>query len=72
MKRVPRKTLLPPTYPEQMIGDQKVIWRPQPGAQEAFMSSSNIFEVLIEGNRGGGKTDCLADELLYARWQGFW
>ena len=40
-------------------GEQEIIWRPQPGAQEAFMSATNIFEVLIEGNRGGGKTDCL-------------
>ena len=29
------------------------------GAQEAFLSSGPIFEVLFEGTRGGGKTDCL-------------
>ena len=29
------------------------------GSQEAFLSSSPIFEVLFEGTRGGGKTDCL-------------
>ena len=36
-----------------------VIWKPQAGSQEAFLSSSPIFEVLYEGSRGGGKTDCL-------------
>lgn len=36
-----------------------VIWRPMEGSQEAFLASSPIFEVLFEGTRGGGKTDCL-------------
>ena len=36
-----------------------VIWAPQPGSQVAFLSSTAIFEVLYEGTRGGGKTDCL-------------
>lgn len=36
-----------------------VIWRPMAGSQEAFLSSHPIFEVLYEGTRGGGKTDCL-------------
>lgn len=36
-----------------------VIWRPMKGSQEAFLASSPIFEVLFEGTRGGGKTDCL-------------
>lgn len=40
-------------YPEN------VIWKPQAGSQEAFLSSSPIFEVLYQGTRGGGKTDCL-------------
>ena len=29
------------------------------GSQEAFLSAESIFEVLYEGTRGGGKTDCL-------------
>ena len=29
------------------------------GSQEAFLASTPIFEVLFEGTRGGGKTDCL-------------
>ena len=36
-----------------------VVWRPMKGSQEAFLASSPIFEVLYEGTRGGGKTDCL-------------
>lgn len=38
---------------------ENVIWRPMPGSQEAFLASTPIFEVLFEGTRGGGKTDCL-------------
>ena len=36
-----------------------VIWSPQPGSQVAFLAATSIFEVLYEGTRGGGKTDCL-------------
>ena len=36
-----------------------VIWKPQAGSQEAFLASTPIFEVLFQGSRGGGKTDCL-------------
>ena len=42
-----------PNYPDN------VIWRPQEGSQEAFLASTPIFEVLYQGTRGGGKTDCL-------------
>jgi hypothetical protein len=35
-----------------------VAWAPQPGSQEAFLSCP-VFECLLEGNRGGGKTDAL-------------
>lgn len=34
------------------------VWAPQPGSQQAFMSSP-IFETLYEGTRGPGKTDAL-------------
>ena len=36
----------------------KVIWQPLPGSQRRFLSCP-YFEVLLEGNRGGGKTDAL-------------
>lgn len=37
---------------------EPVIWEANPGAQKLFMKCP-IFEALIEGNRGGGKTDVL-------------
>lgn len=36
--------------------EQEVVWAPQPGSQAAFLECDTI-EVLLEGNRGGGKTD---------------
>lgn len=38
--------------------DQQVIWRPQAGSQEIFLTT-NIPELLYEGTRGPGKTDAL-------------
>lgn len=38
--------------------DQKIIWQAQEGAQQRFITCP-IRETLIEGNRGGGKTDVL-------------
>lgn len=35
-----------------------IIWQPLPGSQQRFLSCP-YFEVLLEGNRGGGKTDAL-------------
>jgi len=35
-----------------------VVWFPQAGSQEALLRCP-IFEALLSGNRGGGKTDCL-------------
>lgn len=37
---------------------REVAWSPQPGSQRAFMECP-VFECLIEGTRGGGKTDTL-------------
>ena len=36
----------------------KIIWAPHKGSQTRFLSCP-IFEVLLSGNRGGGKTDAL-------------
>lgn len=36
----------------------EVIWSPFPGGQTMFLTCP-IFEALLEGNRGGGKTDAL-------------
>ena len=38
--------------------EHKLDWVPQPGSQEAFVNCP-IGEALIEGPRGGGKTDGL-------------
>lgn len=40
-----------------------VIWSPQPGGQKAFLTCP-AWEVLIGGNRGGGKTDALLMDFL--------
>lgn len=36
----------------------KVVWKVQPGAQSNFLRSP-VYETLMEGTRGGGKTDAL-------------
>lgn len=38
--------------------DARVVWTPTPGAQLKFLTCP-IFEALMEGTRGGGKTDTL-------------
>lgn len=40
------------------MDDVKVIWKPTPGSQTRFLTCP-VFEVLLEGSRGGGKTDSL-------------
>lgn len=45
------------------VGDKKVIWEPHPGSQERFLACP-AREVLIGGNRGGGKTDSLLMDYL--------
>ena len=41
-----------------MGSEPRVIWQPLSGSQTNFLSCP-FFEVLLEGNRGGGKTDAL-------------
>lgn len=36
----------------------RIAWQPLPGSQERFLTCP-YYEVLLEGNRGGGKTDSL-------------
>ena len=36
----------------------RVIWQPLPGSQTRFLTCP-VFEALLEGTRGGGKTDAL-------------
>jgi hypothetical protein len=44
-----------------MTDDRRLIWRPQPGPQEAFVTCP-VFEVFFGGARGGGKTDAVLGE----------
>ena len=39
-------------------GEVEIAWAAQPGSQVAFLQCP-FFEALLEGTRGGGKTDCL-------------
>lgn len=45
----------------------KVIWQPLPGSQTSFLTCP-VFEALLEGTRGGGKTDALL--MSFARFCG--
>ncbi len=46
------------------------VWAPQPGAQEAFLSCP-VFECLLEGPRGGGKTEALLMDYVQHVSRGF-
>lgn len=43
---------------QKLMSRGEVVWRPNAGAQVAFLACP-VFEVLLEGNRGGGKTEAL-------------
>ena len=45
---------------EEDMSDRElnVIWKPLPGSQTRFLTCP-VFEALLEGTRGGGKTDAL-------------
>lgn len=49
---------------------RNVAWRPQAGSQVAFLSCP-VFEVLYEGTRGGGKTECLLMDFAKEVGKGF-
>lgn len=51
--------------------ESSIIWKPQPGSQEAFLSATPVFEVLYQGTRGGGKTDCLLMSFAMQTGKGF-
>lgn len=48
----------------------RVIWQPLPGSQSLFLPCP-IFEALLEGTRGGGKTDTLLMSFAQYVGQGF-
>lgn len=47
-----------------------IIWFPQPGSQEAFLRCP-IYEAILAGNRGGGKTDTLLMDFAQEVGKGF-
>ena len=52
------------------MSDAHVIWQPLPGSQQRMLSCP-FHEVLLEGNRGGGKTDTLLMSFAQYVGQGF-
>ena len=52
------------------IDGTPAVWFPQPGSQEAFLRCP-IFETLLAGNRGGGKTDVLLMDFAQYVGRGF-
>lgn len=54
---------LKPFVVEDGRQDIDVHWAAQEGSQKAFLSCP-VFECLLSGNRGGGKTDCLLMDFL--------
>ena len=53
-----------------MAKKKEVVWAPQKGSQELFLSCP-LFEVLLAGNRGGGKTDALVMDFAQFVGKGF-
>ena len=47
-----------------------IIWEPFPGSQKKFLKCP-VWECLLHGNRGGGKTDVLIMDFLQAVGKGF-
>ena len=52
------------------MGKPKVIWSPFKGSQTKFLSCP-VWECLLHGNRGGGKTDVLVMDFLQNVGKGF-
>jgi hypothetical protein len=50
--------LAPAAAPRRLKPTARIVWEPHPGSQVRFLSCP-IFECLLEGSRGGGKTDAL-------------
>jgi len=53
-----------------MIDYSNVVWMPQPGSQQAFLTCP-YWEVLYEGTRGPGKTDALIMDFLQGVGKGY-
>jgi hypothetical protein len=53
-----------------MASNVKVVWSPHPGAQRRFLTCP-VWECLLHGNRGGGKTDVLLMDFSKGVGKGF-
>lgn len=56
--------------PKVFYKGRPVVWAPQTGSQQAFMECP-VFECLLEGTRGGGKTDALLMDFAQHVGKGF-
>lgn len=58
--------LLVPVVTKPNGEKEQAAWAPQPGSQTLFLRApeNEVFEVLLEGNRGGGKTAVLVASFL--------
>lgn len=68
--RVTEEGLRPFVVDEQGTVLEEPTWAPQPGSQQAFLECP-VFEILLEGNRGGGKTDVLIMDFAQHVGQGY-
>lgn len=59
-----------PDGPAPYLGKERLVWAPQPGSQLAFMECP-VFEALIEGPRGTGKTEVLIFDFAQFTGRGF-
>lgn len=55
---------------QSVIQTAQTVWRPMPGAQFRFLTCP-IYEALLEGTRGGGKTDTLLMSFAAQTGKGF-
>lgn len=66
----PLDSVLAEARKDNAAEDVHEVWRPQPGSQIAFLECP-VFECLLEGPRGGGKTDTLLMDYVQDVGQGY-
>jgi len=64
------KNALSKTDDKTLGDDTRIVWAPNSNAQYAALSSP-VWEIFLEGNRGGGKTDTLIMKFLAQVGQGY-
>lgn len=61
---------MPATMGTRSTAKRPVVWRSNPGGQMLFFQAP-FFEVLADGNRGGGKTDALLFDFAHGIGRGY-